>query len=264
MQQALVLEQLRANSMQEQIANGSLLLPQKPAPKKAAATAKAKETKDGGNLKCTDAENFLLLDVIEDVLPIGKFPWDHVGARCNRDVAKNRPRAVENLRKRFNVFVNKKPPAGDPDCPPIVKCAKRIDKEIKSKAGLEAVHEGAPPPDFESGEAGSAVAGGMANGNGDATNKRTQKKTDSFNLMAAFLQTDKAQAERKAKRDDLHREDWSQQEMLHREDRKHALDREDRAERACHEDQPVQIPCSGRQTTWRASTDHWGQRALRI
>lgn len=87
------------------------------------------------NRKHADDENDCLLDTIEDMLPIGKFPCEKVGIRHNKAVHESRSRAVENLREHFNIFVNKKPPTGDPDCPPVVVRAKLIDPSIKDKAG---------------------------------------------------------------------------------------------------------------------------------
>jgi hypothetical protein len=93
---------------------------------------------DEGNNQSTKfraVELKILMSDVEDIKPIGKLEWDRVTTRYNAAFPL-RPRAMRNLRNRFNAYANKKPPTGDPDCPPLVKQAKRITELIKSKAGL--------------------------------------------------------------------------------------------------------------------------------
>jgi hypothetical protein len=81
------------------------------------------------------AELDYLMEVVADIKPIGKIEWDRVTTRYNARF-KTRPRIMRNLRNRFQAYANKKPPTGDPDCPPLVRKAKQITEAIKSKAGM--------------------------------------------------------------------------------------------------------------------------------
>jgi len=200
MKQALMLEQLRNNDLREKIANGALPnAAKKPAAKKKMTKDDAEKT--CGNLKCSDAENDLLLNIVEDILPIGKFPWEKVGVRYNNQVLKTRSRTVENLRKHFNIFVNEKPPTGDPDCPPLVKRAKRIDRAIKDKAGLEAISAGDAAPDFEAQADGVAIASGTTTA-AAVKKKPVLRKSDTAELVDAMIASEKMAADREERREE--------------------------------------------------------------
>lgn len=211
-----MLEQLKNKQMRVQIQKGAL-------PKKAPAKKSSAET--GVNLKCTNDENDFLLDVIEEILPIGKFPWEKVGVRYNRSAHKTQSRTVENLRKHFNVFVNKKPPTGDPDCPPLVVRTKRIDRMIKDKAGLEAISAGDPAPNFEDGGDATGIAEGTTTTS--AINKKPPPPLecgDTAELIEAMIASEKLTAEREDRREERrHKEEKKREakkEKLRCEDNK--------------------------------------------
>jgi hypothetical protein len=109
----------------------------KPAAKKTARTSGILPTvgAGGGKMHYREDELECLMDIMEDVLPIGKFEKEKVAERYN-ELNPTRPREYQNLMSQFNKFASKKPPTGDPDCPPLVRKAKLICKKIKGKAQL--------------------------------------------------------------------------------------------------------------------------------
>jgi hypothetical protein len=71
----------------------------------------------------------ILLDEIEDVLPISASQWQHVaGTHIARFPEYNRN--VLSLRRKFNDLCNEKIPTGDPVCPPEVRRAKHLRRQI--------------------------------------------------------------------------------------------------------------------------------------
>ena len=73
-----------------------------------------------------------LLDVIEEILPIGMGEWDDV-ERQHHSMYPDRDRNRDALRRKFAKLYLKKIPTGDPKCPPEVRRAKRIYELIKNK-----------------------------------------------------------------------------------------------------------------------------------
>lgn len=201
----------------------------KPAPKKGGKKSPAKKKNaGGGSMKCTRDEVDLLLTTIEEILPIGKLDWERVENTHNLQVIESRERTLTKLRNQHNTLCSKKPPTGDPDCPPNVRRAKRISYKIKDRAGCEALQTGTAPPRFDRDNA-AGVATGAANSNSKTeaaalasacaaattataagfrgTNKR---KSDTAELLEAFLASEKLQAERERRREERSREDSKQ------------------------------------------------------
>ena len=76
-----------------------------------------------------------LLDVIEELLPIGPHEWDTV----EREHALRFPdkdRNKEGLKRKFTTLYLTKLPTGEPNCPPEVRRAKRIYEELKKTSEL--------------------------------------------------------------------------------------------------------------------------------
>jgi hypothetical protein len=94
----------------------------------------------GGDLKFKDKELQTLMDICDDILPMGKGPWETVAHRYNQ-VYPERSRNEKSLRNQFNSWANKKPPTGDPDCPHFVRLAKLIVKKTKQKAEVSMCDE---------------------------------------------------------------------------------------------------------------------------
>ena len=83
----------------------------------------------------TAAEIDCLLEIIDNVLPIGPNDWDRVTERhCTIYPGLGRTR--ESLRRKFASLYNHKKPAGDPSCPVSVRNAKRIFERIKEAMDL--------------------------------------------------------------------------------------------------------------------------------
>jgi hypothetical protein len=78
----------------------------------------------------TIAEIDSLLEIIEEVLPIGPNDWDRVTER-HITFYPGLGRTRESLRRKFASLYNHKKPTGDPTCPVYVRNAKRIFERIK-------------------------------------------------------------------------------------------------------------------------------------
>jgi hypothetical protein len=76
------------------------------------------------------AEIDCLLEIIEDVLPIGPDDWDIVTER-HVSFYPGLGRSRDSLRRKFSSLYNHKKPTGDPTCPAYVRNAKRIFERIK-------------------------------------------------------------------------------------------------------------------------------------
>jgi hypothetical protein len=83
-----------------------------------------------------------LLDVIEEVLPLGQGEWDTV-ERQHHSMYPDAGRTRDALKQKFAKLHLKKIPTGDQNCPPEVRRAKSIYKEMKKKADFSDGEEGA-------------------------------------------------------------------------------------------------------------------------
>ena len=63
--------------------------------------------------------------------------WDYLALEFNKQVGPGRAREGESLRNKFKALKNKKKPTGDPTCPVEVLRAKRADRAIQNKMGVE-------------------------------------------------------------------------------------------------------------------------------
>ena len=110
----------------------------------------------------TVAEIDCLLEIIDDVLPIGPNDWDRVTERhCTFYPGLGRTR--ESLRRKFASLYNHKKPTGDPSCPVYVRNAKHIFERIKEAMDLSdgeggGVGGGEDEGDDEEGEEDGDVA----------------------------------------------------------------------------------------------------------
>jgi hypothetical protein len=87
-----------------------------------------------GTIRSRFADNELqmLLDLLDDLLPIGPDEWQEVCDQHNRNAGCIRD--VQSIRRKFNKLVKEKIRTGDPDCPPLIRQAKRIQQAIVSRA----------------------------------------------------------------------------------------------------------------------------------
>ena len=79
--------------------------------------------------KFTTAELEHLLDIVEEILPIGASEWERVWERHDVDFHA-KERTPESLKRKFQELARKKIPTGDPECPPHICNTKRIYRKI--------------------------------------------------------------------------------------------------------------------------------------
>lgn len=87
-----------------------------------------------------------LLEIIEDICPIGPGPWERVAER-HILLYPNLDRTKDSLRKKFASLYNNKIPTGDPRCPANVRKAKHIYRAIQEK--MELTDGGGSDDDYE-------------------------------------------------------------------------------------------------------------------
>lgn len=85
------------------------------------------------NYSASDVE--VLLDTVRDVLPLGANEWATVAERFNNESgAAGTYRDQDSLKKKFDKLANMKKSTGDPSCPPEVRAAKQIARDIVGRA----------------------------------------------------------------------------------------------------------------------------------
>lgn len=82
-----------------------------------------------------DNEIGIMLDAIEEYLPIGQNDWEFV-ERMHSRYYPQAGRTKESLKRKFQQLHLTKIPTGDPKCPDNVKRAKYLMEEIKKRAEL--------------------------------------------------------------------------------------------------------------------------------
>jgi hypothetical protein len=98
----------------------------------------------GKGLWWSDGEVDFMLEIIHRTKPSGGNMWDTVAELYNskhersyRRFPENLPfRDKESIKDKFKKLKNAKKPTGDPDCPPQVRRAKRIAKDIEEGVGV--------------------------------------------------------------------------------------------------------------------------------
>jgi hypothetical protein len=91
-------------------------------------------TQGGGSTTYTDAEIEILLDLIQQYLPIGNIAWMRVVDEYNRRVPTERARNKTSILKRFNTLHQRLMPTGDPNMPDDVRRAKHLNYLIMDKS----------------------------------------------------------------------------------------------------------------------------------
>jgi hypothetical protein len=81
------------------------------------------------DFKFSVAELEHMLDIIDDIVPIGNPDWEKVWQEHSAAYS-TMERTQESLKRKFQELVRKKNPTGDPNCPPYVCKAKRISRKI--------------------------------------------------------------------------------------------------------------------------------------
>ncbi len=86
-------------------------------------------TKGKRGPECTIAEIESLLEVIDEIVPIGNPKWDQVWDR-HLSCYPGWEWTAELLRCKFQQLAHKKMPAGNPSCPSYICSAKRLYRKI--------------------------------------------------------------------------------------------------------------------------------------
>ena len=82
----------------------------------------------------TEQETLHMLDLIEEILPIGTAEWNSV---CTRHTETFPGRDKEGLKRKFGNLHRSRMPTGDAHCPVPVRRAKQILHQIKLKSDLD-------------------------------------------------------------------------------------------------------------------------------
>ena len=110
-----------------------------------------RRTKPRG-LGYTQEETETLLSCIHEVIPIGPQDWENVLTKHSEHFP-DTERDVASIRRKYNKLQSARIPTGDPNCPPLVRQAKRIHRDIEEKMDAqEELNEeelGFPPSDVE-------------------------------------------------------------------------------------------------------------------
>ncbi|RHY04880.1 hypothetical protein DYB36_006910 [Aphanomyces astaci] len=104
---------------------------------KAATRADSKRSAPNWNDK--DVE--ILLDCIQDLVPLGQNGWAKVTQQFNAHNNVGFARDWEACKRKFTFLKSVKKPTGDPDCPPLVVRAKHIQRDIDSRAAVEVLDD---------------------------------------------------------------------------------------------------------------------------
>ncbi|KAI0666350.1 hypothetical protein C8Q78DRAFT_995032 [Trametes maxima] len=101
-----------------------------------------------GTMNFSFADVSELLRLIRQHLPIGQHGWERVCIGYNAYASSSgRPkRDVQSLRTKYYKLVNAKKPTGDPECPPHVREAKHIDRDIEEHVHMGVLNDDDPVP----------------------------------------------------------------------------------------------------------------------
>lgn len=93
----------------------------------------------------------VLLDAVQEVLPLGGNGWEKVQQIFSRNQAITTARDADACKRKFIALKNHRKPTGDPDCPPNVVRAKRLQREIDSHASVQKIGSDGEVAEAESG-----------------------------------------------------------------------------------------------------------------
>ena len=126
--QANQLNQLQGDRLLESAGNAGD--PPAPPPAKKKATGKRKGEYTQARFTLEELED--LMDIVEQILPIGPNQWEQVENDFNT-IYPARMRTTDNLRRQFNKQCKKKAPTGDPNIPSYIRKAKNAQRDIIAK-----------------------------------------------------------------------------------------------------------------------------------
>jgi hypothetical protein len=121
------------------------------------------------------------------------------------------------LRNRFNIEANKKPPTGDPTCPPLVKRAKHVNAAIKKKAGALVLNGSSQEstPELSGGDmpnvAGEDVASAIPR---KKKLRGSTAATDERSFLEVFMYAEQQQSKKEARKEDIRMQERHSQSMM--------------------------------------------------
>lgn len=119
------------------------LPPMAPIPQESiVAAAPANKRRKTTDMRFTNDEHKIFLELMEEVLPIGHEQWVKVTDEFNKRVNNpDRFREKAGLQDKFNRLLKagKKKPTGDPNCPWYIKKAKSIEYMRKNRSNFKAM-----------------------------------------------------------------------------------------------------------------------------
>jgi len=212
----------------------------------------------------------ILLDAVEEYLPIGQNDWEMVERMHSRYYPQS-GRTKESLKRKFIQLYLTKIPTGDPKCPDDVRRAKHLLEEIKKRSDLsdgegggDDADEGNGDDSEEEDEGGADEIGGQGSNEENPHLQETPAQppavtvttTDNIRPMSPFTaepvsrtgsksigSKKKTSSSRKRKHDDFNDDDdFSMKNCMKFLMTQHAIDKEERkAEEASRRDQMMQM-----------------------
>ncbi|ETV82888.1 hypothetical protein H257_04662 [Aphanomyces astaci] len=95
----------------------------------------SKASKGRGKSWCAASVN-LLLDHVQEILPLGKNGWAKVELEYSKAGSAYPQRDGESLKRKYQQLRNNPKPTGNPECPSDVRRAKQIARDIDTKADV--------------------------------------------------------------------------------------------------------------------------------
>ncbi|KAI9983266.1 hypothetical protein PInf_007210 [Phytophthora infestans] len=100
--------------------------------------------KVSGSANYKMAEISRLLNLIEDILPLGKDEWERLAGFYNGSRMRGWPeREFDSLRRKFKVLYSTRKPTATSEMPPHIKLAKELKNAIDDKASVVVMDDGA-------------------------------------------------------------------------------------------------------------------------
>ncbi|KAI9980209.1 hypothetical protein PInf_026694 [Phytophthora infestans] len=100
--------------------------------------------KVSGSANYKMAEISRLLNLIEDILPLGKDEWERLAGFYNGSRMRGWPeREFDSLRLKLKVLYSTRKPTGTSEMPPHIKLAKELKNAIDDKASVVVMDDGA-------------------------------------------------------------------------------------------------------------------------
>jgi hypothetical protein len=192
--------------------------------------------KGGRGAQYTEEETDLLLDILDEILPVGALDWIQVRNKFNDHVTEKRKRTKEALQRKFNGMHQTKVPTGDPNMPHEIWRAKSIADKVLEKSNAQVLVDGdgelqfrlnsAPPGDDDSNSDGvpntpavnrrEVPTSDSTRGGASIAARRRQRSDTEDPFLKAFLLQAKMDSER-----------WEQQRQRDEQrERKERIERE--------------------------------------